>query len=612
MGKSKYDFSGYVARYGVRCSDGTTLMPGCFSHQNGVRVPLAWNHNHDDPELIIGHCDLEARNDGLYVYGTLNNGLKAKATKETMINGDINSLSVWANHLQRNGNDIYHGDTKEVSMVLSGADPTAYVDWMSFAHSDGYVDDNDFEAMIYSGDKIVMSTGDKEDEMKDNETIAHSEEGAEASDGEETVEDVLNTLTDKQRNVVNAIVGMALESGGADDEDDEEEEESEVKHNAFESKANHNAFENENGNDQMDVISHSDMENYVEQAKKSRMSLRDVLADAGIDDLQIVGNGGSIAHADTNTNYGVRPIDWLFPNETELNRTPEFIKRDTGWVGTFMGSVHHTPFSRVKTTFANITEDEARARGYIKGKQKKDEVFTLLKRSTTPQTIYKRQKMDRDDILDVEIDIVPWIKGEMRMMLDEEIARAALVGDGRLSSDDDHIKEDNIRPIWKDADLYTIKSYMEVKAGATDDEIAKKFIRLAIKSRKDYKGSGNPTLFTTEDMLTNLLLLEDVNGRIIYDSEAKLATTLRVSKIVTVPVMENLSRDDNGVTKDLMGIIVNPQDYNIGADKGGGVATFQDFDINFNQEIYLMETRCSGALIKPYSAIVLEKTTTAA
>lgn len=609
MGKSKYDFSGYVARYGVPCSDGTTIMPGCFSHQNGVRVPLIWNHNHDDPDLILGHADLEARNDGLYMYGTFNDGAKAKATKQSMINGDINSLSVWANHLQRNGGDIYHGDTKEISMVLSGADPTAYVDWMSFAHSDGYVDDNDFEAMIYSGDKIVMNTNDKEDEMKDNSAIAHSEEGAEASNGEETVEDVLNSLTDKQRDVVNALVGMALESGDADD-DDEEEEESEVKHNAFESKANHNAFENENGNDQMDVISHSDMENYVEQAKKSRLSLRDVLADAGIDDLQIVGNGGSIAHADEN--YGVRPIDWLFPNETELNRTPEFIKRDTGWVGTFMGSVHHTPFSRVKTTFANITEDEARARGYIKGKQKKDEVFTLLKRSTTPQTIYKRQKMDRDDIIDVEIDIVPWIKGEMRMMIDEEIARAALVGDGRLTSDDDHIKEDHIRPIWKDADLYTIKSYMEVKAGATDDEIAKKFIRLAIKSRKDYKGSGNPTLFTTEDMLTNLLLLEDVNGRIIYDSEAKLATTLRVSKIVTVPVMENLSRDDNGVTKDLMGIIVNPQDYNIGADKGGGIATFSDFDINFNQEIYLMETRCSGALIKPYSAIALEKTTTAA
>ena len=608
MGKSKYDFSGYVARYGVRCSDGTTLMPGCFSHQNGVRVPLAWNHNHDDPELIIGHCDLEARNDGLYVYGTFNNGLKAQATKETMINGDIDSLSVWANHLQRNGNDIYHGDTKEVSMVLSGADPTAYVDWMSFAHSDGYVDDDDFEAMIYSGDKIVMNTGDKENEMKDNTTIAHAEEGAEASNGEETVEDVLNTLTDKQRDVVNAIVGMALESGGADDEDDEEEEESEVKHNAFESKANHNAFENENDNDQMDVISHSDMENYVEQAKKSRLSLRDVLADAGIDDVQMLrpGYSGSIAHADED--YGVRPIDWLFPNETELNRTPEFIKRDTGWVGTFMGSVHHTPFSRVKTTFANITEDEARARGYIKGKQKKDEVFTLLKRSTTPQTIYKRQKMDRDDIIDVEIDIVPWIKGEMRMMLDEEIARACLVGDGRLSSDDDKINEDHIRPIWKDADLYTIKSYMEVAANATDDEVAKKFIRLAVKSRKDYKGSGNPTLFTTEDMLTNLLLLEDVNGRIIYDSETKLATALRVSRIVTVPVMENLSRDDNGTNKDLMGIIVNPQDYNIGADKGGGVATFSDFDINFNQEIYLMETRCSGALIKPYSAIVLEKT----
>jgi hypothetical protein len=579
-------------------------MPGCFSHQNGVRVPLVWNHNHDDPDLILGHADLEARNDGLYAYGVFNDGPKAEATKTSMINGDIDSLSVWANHLQRNGGDIYHGDTKEISMVLSGADPTAYVDWMSFAHADGYVDDNDFEAMMYFGDKIAMNTGNKEDAMKDNAAIAHSEDGAEASNGEETVEDVINSMTDKQRNVMNALVGMALESGGADDEDDEEEE-SEVKHNAFESKANHNAFENENDNGQMDVISHSDMENYVEQAKKSRLSLRDVLADAGIDDLQIVGNGGSIAHADEN--YGVRPIEWLFPNETELNRTPEFIKRDTGWVGTFMGSVHHTPFSRVKTTFANITEDEARARGYIKGKQKKDEVFTLLKRSTTPQTIYKRQKMDRDDIIDVEIDIVPWIKGEMRMMLDEEIARASLVGDGRLSSDDDKINEDHIRPIWKDADLYTIKSYMEVKAGATDDEIAKKFIRLAIKSRKDYKGSGNPTLFTTEDMLTNLLLLEDVNGRIIYDSEAKLATTLRVSKIVTVPVMEG-RKLANGNT--LMGIIVNPTDYNVGADRGGAVNMFDDFDIDYNKQKYLIETRCSGALTVPYSAIALETVAT--
>ena len=595
MGKSGYDFSGYAARYGVRCTDDTVIHHGAFSHQNGQTIPFVWNHNHEDPEMILGHGELEDREDGLYFYGWFNDNPKANAAKMALKHGDVDSLSVWANHLQRNGNDIFHGDTKEVSLVLSGADPTAYVDWMSFAHGDYEIDDDDFEAMIYPGVHVDVSTGEVSEmkEVDNNLVHADAEGESEAEESERTVEDVLDSMTEEQRNVTFALIGEALESGKTPEgAEDEEEEESEV---------NHNAFENGNTRDEStNVISHSDMEAYVEQAKKSRMSLRDVLADAGIDDA------APIAHADDP--YGVQPIDWLFPNEHELNRTPEFIKRDTGWVGTFMGSVHHTPFSRVKTTFANITEDEARARGYIKGKQKKDEVFTLLKRSTTPQTIYKRQKMDRDDILDVEIDIVPWIKGEMRMMLDEEIARACLVGDGRLSSSDDKIDESHVRPIWKDADLYTIKSFMEVAANATDDEIAKKFIRLAVKSRKDYKGSGNPTLFTTEDMLTNLLLLEDVNGRIIYDSETKLATALRVSKIVTVPVMENLSRDDNGVTKDLMGIIVNPQDYNIGADKGGGVATFEDFDINFNQEIYLMETRCSGALIKPYSAIVLEKT----
>ena len=597
MGKSGYDFSGYAARYGVRCTDDTVIHHGAFSHQNGQTIPFVWNHNHEDPEMILGHGELEDREDGLYFYGWFNDSPKASAAKTLLKHGDLDSLSVWANHLQRNGNDIFHGDTKEVSLVLSGADPTAYVDWMSFAHGDYDIDDDDFEAMIYPGVHVDVSTGEVS-EMKevDNKVVHADAEGeAEGEENEETVEDVLASMTEKQRNLTFALVGEALENGKTPEgAENEEEEESEVSHNAFENGNLHDEGSN--------VISHSDMEAYVEQAKKSRMSLRDVLADAGIDDAT------PIAHADSTPAYGVQPIDWLFPNEHELNRTPEFIKRDTGWVGTFMGSVHHTPFSRVKTTFANITEDEARARGYIKGKQKKDEVFTLLKRSTTPQTIYKRQKMDRDDILDVEIDIVPWIKGEMRMMLDEEIARACLVGDGRLSSSDDKIDESHVRPIWKDADLYTIKSFMEVAANATDDEIAKKFIRLAVKSRKDYKGSGNPTLFTTEDMLTNLLLLEDVNGRIIYDSETKLATALRVSKIVTVPVMENLSRDDNGVTKDLMGIIVNPQDYNIGADKGGGVATFEDFDINFNQEIYLMETRCSGALIKPYSAIVLEKT----
>ena len=396
---------------------------------------------------------------------------------------------------------------------------------------------------------------------------------------EETVADVFNTLTEKQKTVVYAMIGQALE----------EKEESEDNNNNDDSKGGnktmkHNVFDKED-TIQKDVLSHSDIEAIFADVKRYG-SLRDAV----------------LAH-------GIESIDYLFPDAKNVTDTPQFIQREMGWVQKVMNSVHHTPFSRIKSILADITEDDARAKGYIKGNLKKEEVFSLLKRTTTPTTIYKKQKLDRDDVVDItDFDVVAWLKSEMRVMLDEEIARAALVGDGRLSSSDDKINEQNIRPIWTDADLYTIKAPVTVAANATADEKAKAFIRAAIKSRKNYKGSGEPTLYTTEDVLTDCLLMEDTTGRVIYDSVSKLATALRVKEIVTVPVMENLSRDDNGTTYSLMGIIVNLTDYNIGADKGGAVNMFDDFDIDYNAQKYLIETRCSGALIKPYSAIALELT----
>ena len=409
-----------------------------------------------------------------------------------------------------------------------------------------------------------------------------ADEAKKTEGGEKTVADVFNELTEEQKTVVYAMIGQALEDAGNGNDDSEGGNE-EMKHNVFDT-------DTEN---QENVLSHDAMQTIIGDAKRFG-SLKESF----------------LAHAD---DYGITNIDYLFPEAKSLNTPPEFIKREMGWVQKVMSGVHHTPFSRIKSMFADITEDEARAKGYIKGKLKKEEVFSLLKRTTTPTTIYKKQKLDRDDVIDItDFDVVAWLKSEMRMMLDEEIARAILVGDGRLASSDDKINESNIRPIWKDEDLYNIKSTIEVDAAATPDQKAKAFIRACIKSRKNYKGSGTPTLYTTEDVLTDCLLLEDLNGRIIYDTEEKLRTALRVSAIVTVPVMEGLKRnDDEGNNLDLMGIIVNLADYNVGADKGGAINMFDDFDIDYNQQKYLIETRCSGALIKPFSAITLEMKTKA-
>lgn len=547
----KYDFSGWATRNNMRCSDGRTILKDAFIKDDGHTVPLVWNHCHNDPNNVLGHAQLENRNEGVYAYCTFNDTESGQNAKLLVQHGDVSALSIYANQLRQQGGNVLHGAIREVSLVLAGANPGAFIDSV-MAHGE----DSDEEAIIYTGEDISMY---------------HSDE--KASDGEKTVADVFNTLTEEQKTVVYALVGQALEDAGAGDDDDEDEGgDDNMKHNVFDS-------ETDNG----DVLSHSEMQAIFSDAKRYG-SLKDSV----------------IAH-------GIEDIDYLFPDAKTTTNTPEFISREMGWVQKVMSSVHHTPFSRIKSVFADITEEDARAKGYIKGKLKKDEVFSLLKRTTTPTTIYKKQKLDRDDVIDItDFDVVAWLKGEMRMMLDEEIARAVLTGDGRLASSDDKINEQNIRPIITDDDLYTIKTQVSVSSTATDSEKAKAFIRAAVKARKDYKGSGEPTLYTTDDVLTDCLLLEDKNERIIYDTVQKLASALRVKEIVTVPVMEGVKGKNGG---DLLGIIVNLKDYNIGADKGGAVNMFDDFDIDYNAQKYLIETRCSGALIKPYSAIALETAT---
>ena len=575
-----YDFSGYATRNDLVCGDGRVIRKNAFIDNDGREVPLVWNHQHNSPEDVLGHALLENREDGVYAYCTLNDTESGKLAKKLVQHGDIRSLSIYANKLKQIGGDVIHGVIRELSLVHAGANSGAFIDQV-MAHSD---DGEEVSGMIIGYDENIMlyhsAIPEKEDPKKKDEPKKEKKEdagmpnsNAPEKGGEKTVADVFNELTDEQKDVVYAMIGQALEEGGADNEKNGGNEE--MKHNVFDADTE----------TQENVLSHAAMEEIIADGKRFG-SMRDSF----------------LAHAE---DYGIDQIDYLLPDVKSLNTPPEFIQRDMGWVQKVMSSTHHTPFSRIKSMFADITEDEARAKGYIKGKLKKEEVFSLLKRSTTPTTIYKKQKMDRDDIIDItDFDVISWLKAEMRMMLDEEIARAILVGDGRLASSDDKINEQNIRPILNDADLFTIR--WSVAAGSSDDEKAKNFIKAAIKSRKNYKGSGSPVMFTTEDMLTDMLLLEDTIGHRLYKTEAELSTALRVTEIVTVPVMENLKDKDN---KDVYAIIVNLSDYNVGADKGGAVNMFDDFDIDYNQQKYLIETRCSGALIKPFSAIVLRSGT---
>ena len=585
MDKKMCDFSGWATKNNLRCSDGRTIRKDAFKENDGQEVPLVWMHQHNEPFNVLGHALLENREEGVYAYCSFNDSEAGQTAKELVRHGDVTSLSIYANSLKQQGGDVLHGVIREVSLVLAGANPEAKIDILNLAHAD----DGEVEEVqiTLTKDEALIHSGDGPEEKKEEPKVAEPEKNG------KTVEDVINTMTEEQKNVMYFMIGTALDKAGVkpdkDDKDDEDEEETNMKHNVFE------------GDNEQNTLSHADFEKFVASAKRCG-SMKEAYENAVAD--------GVIAHGDVeptvytltgNDKYGVAPVDWLYPEPHLLNNPPDWIKRETGWVSTVMNGVHRTPFSRIKSIFANITMDEARAKGYLKGKTKKEEVFSLLKRATDPQTVYKKQKMDRDDIIDItSFDVVAWLKGEMRMMLDEEIARAILIGDGRLASDDDHIAEDHIRPIWKDHDLFTVK--VSVATGKDDAETAKNFIRAAVKARKNYKGSGNPTLFCTEDILTEMLLLEDGIGHLLYPSESQLATTLRVSKIVTVPVMENQTRDG----KTLAGIIVNLTDYNVGADKGGAVAMFEDFDIDVNQQKYLIETRCSGALIKPYSALAME------
>lgn len=572
----KYDFHGYATRNDLKCSDGRVIRRDAFKDCDGKIVPLVWNHRHDDPSNVLGHALLKNQEDGVYAYCTFNESESGKAAKLLVEHGDISALSIFANQLKQEGSNVLHGDIKEVSLVLAGANPGASIS--NVVRHGEMVED---EADIYTGEDFILEHNSTKEENK-------------MASNEETVRDVFETLNEKQKTVVYALIGQALEDAKNDeDEKDNDEEEDggeNMKHNVF-----------DNVDPETTLIHADDMQAILADARRTgsmREAVENFAQDRGCD-------SNSLFHAD----YGIENVGYLFPDDRSVTNEPIFVSRNMDWVSKLMNNIRHTPFSRIKSLFANITEDDARAKGYIKGNLKKEEVFTLLKRSTSPTTVYKKQKMDRDDVVDiVDLDVVAWIKKEMRIMLDEEIARAVLVGDGRVSSSDDKIDPIHIRPIWTDDDFYTIKQTVSVASSDSDSAIAKNFIKQCIKARKNYKGSGNPTLYTTEDMLTDMLLIEDTTGRVIYESAAKLATTLRVKEIVTVPVMENLTRtDDASKVHTLLGIIVNPNDYTIGADKGGAVNMFDDFDIDYNQQKYLIETRCSGALTLPYSAIAVEK-----
>lgn len=575
----EYDFGGYATRNNIKCSDGQTICKDAFKDNDQDIVPLVWNHQHGDVTNVLGHALLENRADGVYAYCSLNNTEKGKIAKEQVKHGDIEALSIYANHLKRNGSDVIHGAIREVSLVLAGANPGAYIDSIML-HSE-YSDE---DAIIYSGDNIELyhaeeKTNNNVNEVTDKPTKNDGNEVTDKQTTAKSMQEVLDTLTSEQKKAVYGLIGLIGEKYGIkpdtenNDEEDDNEEDKDMKHNLFDNE------------EQNDVLAHADTTAIFADAKRYG-SLRDSALAHGIDD-----------------------IEYLFPDAQTIDNAPDFIKREDTWVSDVMNGVHHTPFSRIKSMHANITEDDARAKGYIKGHLKKDEVFGLLKRTTTPTTIYKKQKLDRDDVIDItSFDVVSWIKTEMRMMLNEEIARAILIGDGRLSGSDDKISEDNIRPIWTDSELYTINKSIKVSSKATAADKAKAFITESIRARKDYKGSGSPALYATEEMITECLLLEDKNGRVIYDSMDKLKNVLRVNKIVSVPVMEGAKRNDSKDSKEhlLAGIFVNLTDYNVGADKGGAVNMFDDFDIDYNAQKYLIETRCSGALIKPYSAIAVE------
>ena len=575
MEVENYDFSGWASRNDLQCADGRVIKKDAFKGNDGQQVPLVFSHVHTETSNVLGHALLENREEGVYVYGFFNDTPSGIEAKELVRHGDITSLSIFANKLQEIGKQVIHGIIREVSLVLAGANPGAFIDTVMI-----HGDDESSGLIIGYDEELELSHSElgKEEEQKqmvDNLTHADQTEPAAT---EKTIQDVIDTMTPEQQDAMYALVGLAMEDA------------TDQKKDGGDNDMKHNLFENAEPNEEGAVLSHDAMKVILTDIKRCGSLKESFIAHAG--------------------DYGIDNIDYLFPDARTVNDTPEMITRQMAWVQKVIGGTKHTPFSRIKTIFADITEDAARAKGYIKGNLKKEEVFALLKRTTGPTTIYKKQKLDRDDIIDItDFDVVAWLKTEMRMMLNEEIARSILIGDGRLADAEDKIDEASIRPIWKDNDLYSVKAVIEVAANDTEDIKAKKFIKKAIQSRKLYKGSGSPSLFTTEDVITDCLLMEDGVGRKIYNTVTDLATALRVSEIIPVEPMEQLTRvGADTKTYTLLAIMVNLMDYNVGADKGGAINMFDDFDIDYNQQKYLIETRCSGALVKPYSAIVFEST----
>ena len=599
----KHDFGGWVTRNDIKCSDGRTIRKDAFADCDGMTVPLVWGHQHDSPSDVLGHCLLENREDGVYGWGDFNDTPAAQDAREAVRHGDIKYLSIYANRLKQHAGDVLHGMIREVSLVYAGANPGAYIDNAVLAHGDGTYDLVDDEAIIFTGREIDLELAheDKEEAPVADEKKSENTKETKSSSNDKTVADVFDELTEEQKKVVYYLIGEAVKDakGETDNREDDNEPEGEAKAEHSDEEGDnvmkYNVFDKETapGN----TLSHDEMQTIIDDAKRYGSVKESFLA-----------------HAE---DYGIEQIDWLYPEAKNLNNPPEFIKRPDNWVGVVMSGVHHSPYSRIKSTYADITEDEARARGYIKGRLKKEEVFSLLKRTTTPTTIYKKQKLDRDDTIDItDFDVIAWIKAEMRVMLDEEIAGAILVGDGRLASDDDKIDPTHVRPIVNESDLYNIKygvAPSETVASGTSMEdaaqfYAKHFIKAAIRARKGYKGSGNPTMFTSESLLSEMLLLDDEIGHPLYKTEGELATKMRVSRIVTVPdeILARASYDGNPI----LAIVINLSDYNVGADKGGAINMFDDFDIDYNQMKYLIETRISGAMTKPFGAITLYATTT--
>lgn len=597
---NEFDFSGMATKNDLLCSDGRIIRKDAFKHCDGKKVPLVWNHQHNDPFNVLGYALLHNCENGVRADCYLNKETsQGKNAAELVKHGDVFGLSIYADQLKQNMNDVMHGDIKEVSLVLAGANPGAFIDSISFAHGE----DSEEEAVIYTGEELIISHSATEDKKEEKPMAEVGEKKQEEKKPEEkqtedksdkTVEDVfegaMKKLDKDEQDVIYAVIGEA--AGGKDDDEGGSDT---MKHNVFEDEGQ-----------EMNVLSHSDFNEIVADAKRCG-SLREAVDNAM--------DGGVLAHSIDTTGmevatgtqtYGFNDPSMLFPEYKSLNNPPEWIGRKMDWVTKVMSGVHHTPFSRIKSVYANITEDDARAKGYLKGHMKKDEVFTTLKRTTDPQTVYKKQKLDRDDIIDItDFDVVAWIRAEMRVMLNEELARAFLIGDGRNPSSDDKIQELHVRPIMNDVPLFNTKVRVSVPSNATSEEKAKAAINAIIRSRKNYKGSGNPTLYTTEDWLTEMLLIEDGIGHKLYKTESELATALRVKEIVTVEPMENVNVTVGNDVLPLIGIIVNLVDYNVGADKGGEISMFDDFDIDFNQYKYLIETRISGALVKPFSALTL-------